>query len=183
MNTGKNFPHSKKLHRRVSATVRQSYRHIDEKFLPYKNYRTVARSLGRWGPLFGKDLSHIPLWKRGIKGDLKMECPFFLYKISPGPSFPKRGIKEVYSNIPMELIFLPLKTAALLRYCSTALNSKISPNPSLPKRGNKRWALPKRGKRSHSRRALSRGNHSVKQTHRIWLVHPRLSALSLWCMA
>jgi hypothetical protein len=59
-----------------------------------------------------------PLWKRGIKGDLKMECPFFLYKISPGSSFPKRGIKEVYSNGINISSFKNYCSAALLRYCS-----------------------------------------------------------------
>jgi hypothetical protein len=60
----------------------------------------------------------LPLWKRGIKGDLKMECPFFLYKISPGSSFPKRGIKEVYSNGINISSFKNYCSAALLRYCS-----------------------------------------------------------------
>jgi hypothetical protein len=31
-----------------------------------------------------------PLWQRGIKGDLKN----YVWKISPHPSLPKRGINE-----------------------------------------------------------------------------------------
>jgi len=55
----------------------------------------------------------LPLWKRGIKGDLKMECPFFLYKISPNHSFSKRGIKGVYSN--------GINISSLKNCCSAAL--------------------------------------------------------------
>jgi len=73
----------------------------------------------RWGPesrrLSGVESSRaegdsgnvnifLPLWKRGIKGDLKMECPFFLYKISLAPLFQRGELREY---IPMELIFLP----------------------------------------------------------------------------
>jgi len=46
----------------------------------------------------------LPLWKRGIKGDLKMECPFFFIKSPLAPLF-QRG--ELRGYIPMELIFLP----------------------------------------------------------------------------
>jgi tRNA(Ile)-lysidine synthase len=55
-----------------------------------------------------------------FKGDLKMKCPFF-YKISPGPSFPKRGI--------MELTSLPFKNCcctALPRYCAIFDADKVS---------------------------------------------------------
>ena len=62
----------------------------------------------------------LPLWKRGIKGDLKMKCPFF-YKISPGPSFPKRGIMELTS-----LSFKNCCCTALPRYCAIFDADKVS---------------------------------------------------------
>jgi hypothetical protein len=33
-----------------------------------------------------------PLWQRGMEGDFKDICLFIIHKISPCPSFPKRGI-------------------------------------------------------------------------------------------
>jgi hypothetical protein len=34
----------------------------------------------------------LPLWQRGMEGDFKDICLFIIHKISPCPSFPKRGI-------------------------------------------------------------------------------------------
>jgi hypothetical protein len=34
----------------------------------------------------------LPLWQRGMEGDFKDICLFIIHKISPRPSFPKRGI-------------------------------------------------------------------------------------------
>jgi hypothetical protein len=34
----------------------------------------------------------LPLWQRGMEGDFKNICLFIIHKISPCPSFPKRGI-------------------------------------------------------------------------------------------
>jgi hypothetical protein len=51
-----------------------------------------------------------PLWQRGMKGDFKDICLFIIHKISPCPSFPKRGImgldqKTVYSQTLNRKIF------------------------------------------------------------------------------
>jgi hypothetical protein len=34
----------------------------------------------------------LPLWQRGMEGDFKDTCLFIIHKISPCPSFPKRGM-------------------------------------------------------------------------------------------
>jgi hypothetical protein len=34
----------------------------------------------------------LPLWQGGMEGDFKNICLFIIHKISPCPSFPKRGI-------------------------------------------------------------------------------------------
>jgi hypothetical protein len=36
----------------------------------------------------------LPLWQRGMEGDFKNICLFIIHKISPNPSFPKRGIRK-----------------------------------------------------------------------------------------
>ena len=39
-----------------------------------------------------------PLWQRGMEGDFKNICLFIIYKISPNPSLPKRGIMRLYQK-------------------------------------------------------------------------------------
>jgi len=87
----------------VSATVRQNDRATDtlvrqcgraavlqcDSAASVTNTPKICDFLGT--SLWKRSLSYSSLWKRGARGDLKMEYPFFLYKISPNPSLPKRG--------------------------------------------------------------------------------------------
>ncbi len=41
----------------------------------------------------------LPLWQRGMEGDFKDICLFIIHKISPYPSFPKRGIMGLDQKI------------------------------------------------------------------------------------
>jgi len=52
----------------------------------------------------------LPLWQRGMEGDFKDICLFIIHKISPCPSFPKRGImrldqKTIYKQTLFKFIW------------------------------------------------------------------------------
>jgi hypothetical protein len=53
----------------------------------------------------------LPLWQRGVEGDFKDICLFIIHKISPCPSFPKRGIM----GLDQKAIY---KQPLLMRDCS-----------------------------------------------------------------
>jgi hypothetical protein len=66
----------------------------------YKIWRLIIQKEWAWKSIF-------PLWKRGMKGDFLNN---YFHKISPNPSFPKRGIIPPFGKGRAGGIFL-IKTA------------------------------------------------------------------------